>query len=163
TPDPACFEAPPVDPSKKDGCTVEVAFHDRENPTSSQPSLSFQREKDHYIFAPGSVGIPVAKTLGFDEKNASVQSALHFSVFLNKWFKDNYPDFKTKKLYTGPDLLPLSARSANFIASGDIENPDPLQRKKTSALLRELLVLSDERKLWFNTMFGTLNDPKGNQ
>jgi hypothetical protein len=163
TPDPACFDPPPTDPSKKDGCTVEVAFHDRENPSASQPKLSFQREKDHYIFAPGSVGIPVAQALGFDEKNASVQSAVHFTVFLNGWFKNNYPDFKTKKSYTGSDLLPLSARSANFIAAGDIESPDTLQRKKTSSLLRELLALPDGGKLWFNTMFGTLNDSNGNQ
>jgi hypothetical protein len=160
-PDPSCFNPPPTNPLQQDTCKVTGTFHNREDLQSQQPPILFQRDKDHYILNPGEPSkIAVLQGLGFNEKDPSVQGALHYSVFLNKTHKNFYPLFQSASKYNGPDLLPLTKKMDDFIVVGDIENPDEKQRKTTADLLKSVLSYSDPQRDWFLRPLKTLlNEP----
>jgi len=159
-PDPACF-SPHLLKYEPDLCTLRVEFHTRENPEDPQPTLLFQRDKGGFIFSP-TIGpiIPKLIELGIRDDDENLKASLYLAISLRSLYQRTFESYAHTYKYKGPDVDPFLSRATDFLTSGDLKNPDRIQKISMSKLIRDMAALPENsRELLKNVMEDSLTRP----
>jgi len=139
----ACYEKFSTDSTKKDECQLTAEIHERDKKDPSS-LIHFYRDKTSYLFSPEDAPkVPKLREMGFDDKNTQLQSQISIFVEMSYQMKaghlDKLPNLKAS-------LAPVSAKLIAFIAAGDLESPDEMQRKALASILTDVSSLSPEAR-----------------
>jgi|GEM_PF-6009878 len=141
-----CYERAPEDPQAKDSCKVNVDFHEQGKPDIPNSTVLLQRQRTRYVFDVQEAGvIPKLNEWGLSEENKDFQDKLRSVVQLNITLKKL---IQTDGLSSNTALSSAGSRMIDFLVSGDLENPDELQKKNQTALLKDILTLPGASQKW---------------
>ncbi|MFO1518442.1 MAG: hypothetical protein U1F57_02060 [bacterium] len=156
--DAACYNPPPSNPQQADPCTVSATFHLRGEKTPATPVITFRRSQDHFVLETygSEATLGLLHSAGFSENDSNLKSSLNYSILLGRWMSSSYPDFVKYHKYQGSSLLPLAQKTKNFILAGSIDKADATQVSQSADLLKQILALPKESRVYFSEMLDVL-------